>query len=149
MVVTLDYDKPGPPPYSPRDGDKVQARQRINVEVRTGYRLHPNVLACVDCGHEWSEGERRHEYDHHLGYAAEHHYSVEPVCTLCHSKRDNAKANQTHCGSGHEFTNENTYRKSNGTRACRACMRLWDKARSPRGSDHWRRVNNKRRNRHG
>lgn len=30
--------KPGPAPMKPRNGDKKQARQRINVEVRTGYR---------------------------------------------------------------------------------------------------------------
>src|SRR3546814_10218569 len=71
--------KPGPDPYPPRDGDKVQARQRINVEVRTGHRPHPNTLPCVDCGHEWKPGERRHEYDHYLGYAAAHHYDVEEV----------------------------------------------------------------------
>lgn len=79
--------RPGPAPSPPRDGDRLQARQRINVEVRTGRRPHPNTLACVDCGHVWTEGERRHEYDHHKGYAAKHHYEVEPVCTLCHRRR--------------------------------------------------------------
>lgn len=79
--------RPGPAPQSPRDGDKAQARQRINVEVRTGRRSHPNTLPCADCGHVHAEGERRHEYDHHLGYAPEHHYSVESVCTTCHSAR--------------------------------------------------------------
>lgn len=79
--------RPGPAPAPPRDGDKKQARQRINVEVRTGRRPHPNSLPCADCGHAWSEGERRHEYDHHLGYAAEHHHSVESVCTTCHARR--------------------------------------------------------------
>lgn len=138
---------PGPAPHAPRDGDKLQARQRINVEVRTGRRPHPNTLACVDCGHKWKKGERRHEYDHHNGYAAEHHLDVEPVCTLCHAKRDSEKANQTHCAQGHEFTAENTYRKSNGTRACRTCMRAWDRVRGPRGSEYWRSVNERRRNR--
>ncbi len=79
--------RPGPAPLPPRDGDVVQARQRINVEVRSGRRRHPNSLPCADCGHVWSEGERRHEYDHHLGYAAEHHYAVESVCTRCHRRR--------------------------------------------------------------
>lgn len=79
--------RPGPAPKPPRDGDKVQARQRINVEVRMGRRAHPNTMACVDCGHVWRESERRHEYDHHLGYGAEHHYDVEPVCTKCHRHR--------------------------------------------------------------
>lgn len=53
-----------------------------------GRRPHPNTMPCNDCGHVWSEGERRHEYDHHLGYAAEHHYDVEVVCTMCHAQRD-------------------------------------------------------------
>lgn len=33
------------------------------------------------------------------------------------------KAMQTHCVHGHEFTEENTYRKGNGCRMCRACKR--------------------------
>lgn len=135
----------GPKPMEPRDGDKIQARQRINVEVRTGHRAHPNTLPCVDCGHVWRRGERRHEYDHHLGYAAEHHYDVEPVCTMCHAARDSAKKAQTHCGRGHEFTPTNTIKKPNGNRLCRECRRARDRARTPRGSEHWRRVNAKRR----
>lgn len=79
--------RPGPAPMPPRDGDKAQARQRINVEVRTGRRAHPRTLPCTDCGHVWKPGQRRHEYDHHLGYAAEHHYDVEAVCTICHRAR--------------------------------------------------------------
>ena len=79
--------RPGPAPKPPRDGDRVQARQRINVEVRTNRPPHPNTLPCVECGHRWAKGERRHEYDHHKGYAAEHHLTVEPVCTKCHRRR--------------------------------------------------------------
>lgn len=79
--------RPGPSPKPPVDGDRKQARQRINVEVRTGRRPHPNALPCADCGHVWSHGDRRHEYDHHKGYAAEHHYDVEAVCTTCHAQR--------------------------------------------------------------
>ncbi len=126
----------GPAPQPPRDGDKAQARQRVNVEVRTGRRPHPNDLPCVDCGHVWAPGERRHEYDHHLGYAAEYHYDVEPVCTRCHSRRDNAKALQTHCIKGHEFTADNTGRKSNGTRFCRECKRAFDVGRH--SAAYWR-----------
>jgi hypothetical protein len=39
----------------------------------------------------WAPGERRHEYDHHLGYAAEHHGDVEAVCTVCHRARVDAR----------------------------------------------------------
>lgn len=132
--------KPGPCPHPPRDGDKIQARQRINVEVRTGYRPDPNSLPCVDCGHVGSD--RRHEYDHHLGYSAEHHYDVEPVCTLCHAARDGKKANQTHCIHGHEFTSENTIIKPNGTRQCRQCRRERDRGR--RDAAFWRAYRAKR-----
>lgn len=34
------------------------------------------------------------------------------------------KSTQTHCIHGHEFTPANTYRRRNGTRACRECMKL-------------------------
>lgn len=79
--------KYGPNPKPPEDGNRRQARQRINVEVRTGRRPRPNLLPCVDCGHKWAAGERRHEYDHYLGYNAAHHYDVESVCTICHRRR--------------------------------------------------------------
>ena len=71
----------------PRAGDKKQARRTANHLVETGVLPHPNTLPCVDCGHVWKEGERRHEYDHHKGYSLEHHEDVEPVCTSCHHKR--------------------------------------------------------------
>ena len=125
--------RPGPAPKPPRDGDKKQARQRVNVEVRTGRRPHPNTLPCTDCGHVWKDGERRHEYDHHLGYGRAHHYDVEPVCSTCHAQRDGSKAKQTHCIHGHAFTAANTYIRRNGCRTCRECMRAHDRKRG------WRR----------
>ena len=48
--------RPGPAPKPPRDGDRKQARQRINVEVQAGRRPHPNSLPCTDCG-LWCAGE--------------------------------------------------------------------------------------------
>lgn len=88
--------RPGPTPIPARDGDKKQARRRVNVLVRSGRLPHPNAIACADCGHTWKHGERRHDYDHHLGYDAEHHLDVEPVCTLCHRRRadDRGELNQ-------------------------------------------------------
>ena len=71
-----------------RNGDKKQARRRVNFYVESGLLPHPNKMACSDCGHIWKPGERRHEYDHYLGYAAENHERVEPVCTRCHTKRE-------------------------------------------------------------
>jgi hypothetical protein len=88
--------RPGPAPKPPRDGDREQARQRINVEVRTGRRPRPSALPCVDCGHACEPGGRRHEYDHYLGYAPEHHYDVEPVCTVCHRARNEQRGETIH-----------------------------------------------------
>lgn len=81
----------GPPPNPPRAGDREQARQRVNVLVRTGRMTHPNDIPCADCGHAHVAGERRHEYDHFKGYAPEHHLSVESVCTTCHAARARAR----------------------------------------------------------
>ena len=71
-----------------RPDDRLQARRRVNYLVDIGRLPRPNTLPCVDCGHVWAEGERRHEYDHHLGYSTEHHEDVEPVCTSCHHTRE-------------------------------------------------------------
>lgn len=84
--------RPGPVPKPRRDGDKKQARARVNVLVRRGELPRPNDVPCVDCGHEWSPGERRHEYDHHRGYAAEHHLDVEAVCSTCHHRREKGRS---------------------------------------------------------
>lgn len=92
--------RPGPAPKPGRDGDKKQARERVNREVRTGRIPHPNALPCTDCGHVWRPGGRRHEYDHHKGYAAEHHLSVEPVCVRCHRRRDYDEAIRQRDGEG-------------------------------------------------
>lgn len=39
------------------------------------------------------------------------------------------RAAQTHCKRGHEFTPDNTYIASNGTRSCRACHAEAERAR--------------------
>jgi hypothetical protein len=74
-----------------RDGDQKQARGRVNHLVNVGILPDPNNVPCTDCGHVWMDGERRHEYDHHLGYAAERHEDVQSVCTTCHHARENAR----------------------------------------------------------
>lgn len=71
-----------------RDGDKKQARRRVNYLVECGAMLHPNNLACVDC----KDGEdrprkRRHEYDHPHGYDGQNQLVVEVVCSACHRAR--------------------------------------------------------------
>lgn len=134
--------RPGPAPSPPRDGDRVQARQRVNVDVRTGRRPHPNDLPCADCGHVCGSDERRHEYHHHLGYEGRHHGDVVALCKRCHAKRDNAV---THCVRGHLYDQANTGRKANGTRFCMECRREFERRRTPRGSEFWRKINSKRR----
>ncbi len=87
-----------------RDGDKEQARARVNHRIKVGLLPDPNDLPCVDCDHAWAEGERRHEYDHHKGYAAEHQLDVEAVCTTCHRARGDARGeNLQNRGSSGRF----------------------------------------------
>lgn len=71
-----------------RDGDTLQARRRVNYLVEQGVIPKPNALPCVDCGHVYEAGGKRHEYDHFLGYDVEHHLDVEVVCTDCHHRRE-------------------------------------------------------------
>lgn len=118
------------------DEQKRYARSKLNVEVRFNRIPHPNSLPCKDCGHVWSPGDQRHEYDHFKGYDPEHYFSVEAVCIPCHVARDSAKVRQTACVQGHAFTAENTRRRANGTRECVTCRRHRDLARRP--AEWWR-----------
>jgi hypothetical protein len=72
----------GPPRHDPRDGDKIQARHLINQDIKHGKRPDPDDLHCAHCGHKGPD--RRHEYHHHMGYVARHHYDVIPLCSKCH-----------------------------------------------------------------
>jgi hypothetical protein len=49
-------------------------------------RPHPNTVPCVDCGHIWFEGERRHHYVDGDGAISDHDDAFV-VCILCHQKR--------------------------------------------------------------
>lgn len=85
----------GPLPSPARDGDKSQARHRVNHAVDTGRLPDPEDEPCADCGDVvFLSGRKRHEYDHYLGYGAEHHLDVEPVCSTCHHNREELR----HCG---------------------------------------------------
>lgn len=70
-----------------RDGDKKQARRRVNYLVEQGRIPHPNEVPCLDCCHVF-DGTKRHEYDHARGYDGENQLYVESVCTDCHAKRE-------------------------------------------------------------
>ena len=79
--------KMGVLPGKERPDDKKQARHRVNCLVRTGKIPKPNDIPCSDCGHVHTKGERRHEYDHHQGYATGKHTVVIPLCSKCHHER--------------------------------------------------------------
>ncbi len=74
-----------------REGDKRQARRRVNYLVEQGRIPRPDDLPCLDCGDEIFTLRYPHEYDHHLGYSAEHQLSVEAVCRKCHRNREDAR----------------------------------------------------------
>lgn len=119
-----------------KDGDKKQARSRVNNHVHNGLLPSPNSAPCTDCGHVWKPGGKRHEYDHHLGYSAEHQLSVQPVCSTCHHDRDNLNQNKTACLRGHIYDEANTGRWRSGRRYCRACRR--QKEKIERTPEWWR-----------
>jgi hypothetical protein len=85
---------PGPVAQVPRDGDVLQARARVALLVRTGRMRSAAELPCFDCGHVGDD--RRHEYDHYLGYGATHHEDVQPVCSVCHSRRGHDRGELRH-----------------------------------------------------
>lgn len=68
--------------------DRLRARVTVHRAYQRGDLPHPNAVPCVDCGHVWADGERRHEYDHHNGYDEPHWLDVEAVCTTCHAERE-------------------------------------------------------------
>lgn len=74
-----------------RDGDKKQARRRVNYLVEQGRIPHPDDLPCIDCADEVFPVDYRHEYDHARGYDGENQLYVEPVCSRCHHAREEAR----------------------------------------------------------
>lgn len=77
--------KPGRRFVPARENDKRQARRRVNHLVSVGLIPKPGDVSCVDCGHHGTT--RKHEYDHYLGYAAQHQEKVQGVCVPCHHSR--------------------------------------------------------------
>ncbi len=70
-----------------RDGDKRQARRRVQTLIDNGQLPKPEDVTCADC-----KAKPAREYDHHLGYAAEHHEDVVALCAVCHHARAKAPA---------------------------------------------------------
>ena len=74
-----------------RDGDRKQARRRINYLVEQGLIPHPDDLPCFDCADMVFVGNFRHEYDHARGYDGENQLYVESVCSKCHHAREEVR----------------------------------------------------------
>lgn len=74
-----------------RDGDKLQARRRVNYLVEQGFIPRPADLECVDCADMLLTPGGRHEYDHARGYVGDDQLYVEPVCQRCHRNREEAR----------------------------------------------------------
>lgn len=70
-----------------KDGDKSRARARVHHLYKVGVIPHPNTLPCSMCGKKY-DCTSRHEYHHHMGYAAEHWDDVVVVCIPCHRKME-------------------------------------------------------------
>lgn len=127
--IPSDRMKPmGPAPDPSRDGDKKQARHRVNLHVQNGRLPHPNTIPCYDCLHIWNAGERRHEYDHYLGYSAENHLEVQSVCTTCHGSRER---NRGIYGGAHKKIGPE------GTSWCSGCKEFLPIDQFSKDISHW------------
>lgn len=71
-----------------RNGDKKQARRRVNYLVEQKRIPHPDELPCFDCADSIYLRSYRHEYDHAKGYEGVDQLYVEPVCSKCHHNRE-------------------------------------------------------------
>lgn len=51
---------------------------------------------------------------------------LEPVTAQTNIQRGaSANARKTHCKNGHPYSEENTYHRKTGGRACRECRNIW------------------------
>lgn len=66
-----------------RDGDRKQARSRVNHLVEIGLFPSPNSLKCSICNN--TRPSKRNEYHHHNGYGRRHHEDVIVMCSSCHA----------------------------------------------------------------
>jgi hypothetical protein len=56
-----------------------KARSAVNMAVFYGKLSSARSYHCRYC---WNQAE---QYHHHLGYATEHWFDVEPICIKCHN----------------------------------------------------------------
>lgn len=101
-------------------------RGHLYTEENTMWRAH-GVRACRECNrirnkkynaeHRYYKGDQNKSYRSDIKPA---NWLTKPVLNI--KPINSAKARQTHCVNGHEFTKENTrFNSSNGTRMCYAC----------------------------
>ena len=138
-----------------RTGSIADPQPPSELDAETGYRASHsrNVRKwgpasdywCVECGGEAREyaydgtdpGElsgsiRANGVDYPVTWSRWAEFYM-PLCFACHRKRDRSawSERRTHCRSGHEMTEENTYTRPSrpGTRECRECRRLESRER--------------------
>lgn len=92
-VAEENRKRMGPPAQPGREGDKKQARARVNAEVQRGRMANPDNLPCAQCGHICGDDGRRHEYHHHKGYGADAQLDVIPLCSKCHGNTPDTRWN--------------------------------------------------------
>lgn len=68
-----------------RNPEKAAAWIAVAKAVASGRLPRVSTWPCVDCG------QPAKRYDHHQGYAPEHHLDVEPVCFRCDGLRTRAR----------------------------------------------------------
>lgn len=76
----------------PLTRNQIRAHRLIQMRVMRGAIPNPNMIPCMDCKHLGSD--RRHEYDHYLGYETpETRGAVQAVCASCHRTRERNRRN--------------------------------------------------------
>lgn len=95
----------GPTPKPSIDGDKLQARHKVNLSIKKGLIKNPNDIPCAKCGHIGTDS--RHEYHHYQGYSAVHHLSVISLCVRCHRHEDKAWTKRKRNHKGQFYGREN------------------------------------------
>lgn len=91
-------------------------------------------FTCIECGnaaYQWAyDGTDASERTQYMEGKYKVVYSVwpefyMPLCIKCHSRKDRSAwvSRRTHCGNGHELTEETTYTRPSrpGTRECNTC----------------------------
>ena len=136
------------PPGPPDDYDAVSPQGRFWMKVETApngcwlwryhrnrygygrFRLADRIRIAHRVAYEWLKGPIPDdlELDHLCRQPScvnpDHLEPVTHQTNMIRSGRSGPRLSKTHCGKGHPFDAENTYRSRDGKRRCRACARL-------------------------